>query len=476
MMSIPPWPVSALSALVLLVLPLFYVIGLITQVVRPASQMWGLGALGILGVGVTCIIGFVALRLWRQRRLVSDRHKYMIRQRFELESKPLLGRGIKAVYSATQAAIERELDELMPLIAEIASVAPHFEEQMGRVAREMQRLCVPGPFRSVIDPEQVEGLLPSLAINTDQLVGVMVEQIGAISDWRLRSSDQAQSLSLWLTEQITSISAQFFEQRMYRLNVLDAITQASSQADIETDLKRMFEAARPLWSYDPSVLRRAKTQRMMFLGVDTSGSPWARVVVPLSRAYPKLIPINTSDPLTMAVLRIHRGMPLFALRRVGEYRTHYAEMLWRSKLPVHTMRDLALVEDLIPARRRIKLPTATLFAAGLALGSIRRDSGGRYLAPRARGDQIRLSARKERAVALMSMAPTACREVQRQLDALVASKGPQAVQTILDEYMTVMPDLEDWEVRGIAEFVRNSDLDGVGLQGQRLDTVTVTTG
>ena len=92
------------------------------------------------------------------------------------------------------------------------------------------------------------------------------------------------------------------------------------------------------------------------------------------------------------------------------------------------------------------------------LGIVGEIAGG-YVAPRARDEHIRLSSDKERSVGLLSMNANARREVQRQLDALIVSKGRQAVRTILDEYMTVMPGLEDWEVKGILHFARSYQLD-----------------
>jgi hypothetical protein len=49
----------------------------------------------------------------------------------------------------------------------------------------------------------------------------------------------------------------------------------------------------------------------------------------------------------------------------------------------------------------------------------------------------------------MSLDPSARREVQRQLNEIIAQKGKDAVRTILDEYMTIVPGLEDWEVKEI---------------------------
>jgi hypothetical protein len=153
----------------------------------------------------------------------------------------------------------------------------------------------------------------------------------------------------------------------------------------------------------------------------------------------------------LTILSVHLGVPLFALRRIGQYRTHYAEALWRGKLPLHTTNALALCGDLVPIRR-LKTHPATLFATGLALGVIRPDLDGRYIAPRGASKTIRLSAHKERSAALMGMDAATCREVARQVEALVAREGVEAVRARLDAYATDAPGLADWEVKGIVAF------------------------
>jgi hypothetical protein len=458
-MSIPPWPVSALSVVFLVVLPFIYEMRLIGRVIRPADPSWGLAALIILLAGILGVAGFVTHRLWRQKRLVTGQHTRMISERFELESKPLVSRAIKTVYSAAQEAIEEAQQELESLVSQLQKVASRFDRQAKQCAHELIELSTPGPFRSVVSPEQAEQFLAHDIPDGDQFVRAVTEQIGTMADWQAQCASAEQSLSTWLWDKLTQVGSQYLHQHLREISVLDMLNYDATQPNVYQDLQQMFESARPLWNYDPKVLRRAKTQRMTLLGVDTEGPAWIKMVGPLSKAHPEVIPINTADPFTMVVLRVHRGLPLFALRRIGEYRAHYAEMLWHSKLPVHTMREFALTDDLIPVRRRTRLPTVELFAVGLALGSISRDSGGRYVAPCARGEAIRLSSDKERSVGLMSMNANACREVQRQLDALIAGKGRQAIRTIFDEYMTVMPGLEDWEVKSILRFARVYQLD-----------------
>jgi hypothetical protein len=451
-MGMPPWPVAALGIVSVVLLPFFYYLQLISQVIRPLSRVWGGVTFGILFIGILGILAYIVRRLGQQRKLVSDQHMQMIRERFELESTPLLHRAIRSVYDATQKAAKEAGQDLVPLVNQLRSVASQMDHEATQSARDLGMLAAPGPFRSAIDLEQAEQFLAQLVAHVERFSNELTNEIGYVGDWEARCTDQATPLSGWLGDQLSRIGARYVERRVRTLNVLDILTQDMSLSKVQDDLRRMLETARPLWNYDPRVLRRAKTQRMTFVGVDTSGSGWARVVGPLSKVQPDVIPFDTEDPLTVVVLRVHRGLPLFALRRIGEYRSHYAQTLWRSKLPMHTTRVLILSEDLIPFHRRVKFPSKTLFAVGLALGAISRDADGRYIAPRPKSQTIRLSTRKERSVALLSMDEAACRELQRQLVALVASKGKRALCTILDEYMTVMPDLEDWEVKGILEF------------------------
>jgi vacuolar-type H+-ATPase subunit H len=126
-MSIPPWPVSALSVVFLVALPLIYELQLIGQIIRSADPDWGSAALIILLVGMLGVGGFIAHRLWRQRRLVARQHKHMISERFELEGKPLVSRAVGAVYSATQEIIKEAQQEARSLVSELKTVASRFD-------------------------------------------------------------------------------------------------------------------------------------------------------------------------------------------------------------------------------------------------------------------------------------------------------------------------------------------------------------
>jgi hypothetical protein len=209
-----------------------------------------------------------------------------------------------------------------------------------------------------------------------------------------------------------------------------------------------------MWNYDRRSLGRGKTQCLALLGADVNGSAQERLEASVRAVHPKGTLIDIADPHAMVALTVRLGVPLFALRRIDEYRAHYAEALRHSKLPLHTTRSLTLFEDLLPTGRRLQFPPSTLFAAGLATGVISLDVDGRYIAPRKGRSSLRLSTQKERSVALMSLDVDACREVQHQLDAQVQKQGREALQRALDEYTDVTPGLEDWEIDGILAFCR----------------------
>lgn len=460
-MSIPPWPVSILSLVALVVLPVLYQWSLISQVILPLSRNWGLGLLILLSAGVLSGLGFVTYRLLRQWNLVRDQHVRMIRERWVLESRPLVNQAMRVVSRDAQDAITQAELDLKVLVDQMQIAATTCREVANERAAELKRLAAPGPFRSAIDPRGANCLLKLAIPDVDRFAAALVKQAGSVVEWQARADEAGRPLSVWMCDQISLLVTDYLKQALGKIEAVHVLTKGLPEEELLQALERMFGSARPMWNYDSRVLQRAKTQRLTLLSADTSGSAWTELVVSLAKVCPEVIPLNTGDPSMLIILDIHRGLPLFALRRIGEYRTHYAEMLLHSRLPVHTTRASSLKDDLIPIRHRPALSTAALFAAGLALGAISRDADGRYLAPRGTGRMLRLSTGKERSVALMSLDAPARREVQGQLHAIITQQGKRAVRTALDEYMTVDPGLEDWEVREIVSFGRTYDLESM---------------
>ena len=390
-MSVPPCPVLIFGVIALLILPLVYGFQLARQVIRPLSAVWEDISLAILIAGVLIVLALVAYRLARQRHLARSQHIQMVRERFELECQPSINRAVSAVYAATQEAIAQAKADLDGLVDSLLEAVARLQSREDEVADALTRLASPGPFRSVVDLERAEGFFERAVGDLDPLIAAWVQQVGPITSWRVKCAQSAQTLVTWLDDQLSSFGSGQFEERLSDAEIAQVLAPRAVPEDLSPVVEQMLEHAHPLWNYDPRAIRRARTTKLNLLGVDTSRPAWAEFAAALPEVHPDAIPIDTSDPFAIAVLSVRRGVPLFALRRINEYRAHYAEMIRHSKLPVHTTSTLALADDLIPVRWRSKLATTALFAAGLALGVVRRGMDGRYLAVDGQNRTIRLS-------------------------------------------------------------------------------------
>jgi hypothetical protein len=451
-MGTPPWPAILLGVLGVLLLPLLYISFFLTRLFHTQSPGTLLTLLGILGGGTLGVISLVLIRLFRQRRMLCERHIAMVRQRAIVESRPAVYREIEAIYGALLETIAQAESELAVLAEQLAGAQARCQERRSKCLEDLLVLTKPGPFQSVVDREGAEAFYARAVPNLNRSTTHLMQQAGPLSYWLARSAELGDQFAPWVDEQIASMCALHLDKSVRRYTIAEALTHR--QADVERLTQGLLESAQPLWNVDPHILGRATTQRMTFVGVDASSPAWTDVSRPLAQACPSAIVHNTDDSSTLTVVNVHLGMPLYALRRIDQYRTHYAEMLWRGKLPVHTTGKLALAGDLIPIRR-LKTQAPVLFAVGLALGVVQREHNGRYVAPRGRNQTIRLSTQKERAVALMGMDASTCREIERRLDRLLAQEGSAALHARLDDYTASVSDLADWEIDSIIRFSRS---------------------
>jgi hypothetical protein len=459
MLGMPPWPVWALSVIALVLLPLIYLSLLIWQVIQPVGGVWAAVAWTIPVLGVIGVAIYLASHLSRTRRQVVRQHQEMVRERFELEAGPLYTRALRAVCNAFQETVDRAAGDLEALDRAVQTVAARAVEEAEKAVRLLEELASPGPIRSVIGRRQRERLGARLDGSRLVFVERAQRELEPMDRWQRRAQEAGQPLAEWLDERLRSAATAFLGNWLDQFSLFDLLAEAAPGLALDRDLQRMLDNARPLWSYDPRVLRRAKTERMTLVGSDASASGWERVMASLRSSATQPVAVDTGDQGALLLLRVHRGMPAFALRRIGEYRAHYGEMLWHSKLPLHTTRAARLGDDLYPRQRGTRHPAVILFAGGLAMGIVRRDADGRYRAPRPKGESIALSRHKDRSVALLGMDGAACRAVQRQLDALLTGANRDIASAALDEYVTSIADLEDWEVEAILALQRSYDLE-----------------
>ncbi|MBN1640905.1 MAG: hypothetical protein JXA09_06695 [Anaerolineae bacterium] len=452
LMSVPPWPISVVSAIGLLLLPLVYVARLVDVVLQPIGHGWSTAVQVVLILGVLGIVAYLGYQLWRRQRGVCAQYREMVQQRYELEGNPLYYAAIGAACASAQEYVDRTRQELSALASALRTVTAQMDRQAADAAERLEALAAPGPFSSAVGRPEAVVVWSRVEGDLERSLQALHAETGSLDTWQERADDAVQPLSSWLCEHLARRGPAHLAPYAAQFGVLDLMAVRAGDAQDDA-FQRLIESAQPLWNIDPRTLRRGKTERIVVVGA-APGTAREELSRRLGRDARGRAWVDTRDPNSVVVVRVHRGLPLFALRRIAEYRAHYAEMLWQGKRPLHSTCAMRLQEDLFPAYRGVRYPAAILFATGLALGHIRRDPSGRYLAPRPQGGTIALSRQKDRSVALMSMDGATCGEVQRQLDAVLATKGASAVRTILDEYVTVMPDLKDWEVRAILAFQR----------------------
>ncbi|MBN1580437.1 MAG: hypothetical protein JXA89_07020 [Anaerolineae bacterium] len=458
LLSIPPWPIVLLSIVATMILPLIYGFQL-AKIVRPLSEIGANLALGVLATGMLATMTLVGLRLFRQKKVICTQHVEMIYERFGIESASPVSRTINSIYEAIQKDIEDTLAEIVTLTTDMQLVSSYLEAKQVEYAETLKRESSPGPTRSVVSLDRAESFYQQIVSEqvvskrqrlvpvVDQLASDFVTTLGPITAWLRVCTQSGQPLEVWFRENLNAFGRDYILQQIPTMTAADFLSEGTES---DKALEQILRSAQPLWNYDPRALRQAKTQRLSLVGGSLNETHYAN----LKQLLPQTAFVDTGDPNDLVILNVHRGMPLFALRRLGEYRTHYAAMLQHGKLPIHITHEMALSDDLLTTQPKQQLAPATLFAVGLAFNLLRRDPDGRYVAPRSKDISVRLSSNKTRAAALLGMDRMVCKELQRRLDDLTSSKDPGAIHSVLDEYMAVVPDLEDWEVKGILSFYR----------------------
>jgi|GEM_PF-3818447 len=444
-MRLPPWPVAALWILTVIGMPLMSGV----QLVYAADAEVYRGVLVWLFGGVILVLGLWATQLYRQVRQVNRRHADLVRERFALESAPLITKMMQSLYVAVQSYIDLVEKRHMLLLEEIRQVLQRLRADQAQHAQALSALTGPGVRQSVVDLECAGAFYRQMIVEEGNqrriralapfhtLAMELIRQAGPVSTWQ----DGDGTAQERIRTRILAVSREMVDKRLARLKIADLLSTEETTrwpALVESAL----EAAQPWWNLKTAAVRRIKTQRVRLIGGSGEHIP------------DEVIAIPSTDPYTLIALTVHWGLPLLAISRIDDYRLHYVDALRHSNYPLHSTAALLLVDDPLTPHRRGQLPSAMLFAAALALGIARRDVNGDYLLPYDRKSWVRLSAERAHAVALMSMNDHVCWEVQKRLSARVAEKGAAAIQAILDEYMAVVPDLEDWQVRAIIDLER----------------------
>ena len=458
-MSVPPWPIFILSIISILVLPLLYSAQLIWKTIRPLSETGASLSWGLLGGGILIVLALNGHRWQSQRRSIRDKHIELVRERFGIESASPINRALGRIYDAAHQTIAQLDQEIDALTADIHTVLTHLQAEQARHAATLEKLAQPGLCRSAVDLDSADAFYRRAVLDRattrrqrirpalEQLTTDFIQQAGPLQTWRAKCAQSRDPIAVWLMTRLLAVGKNLAEQCLQETSITDFV---GPSADADSSFQRMLDSAKPLWNYDPKRLRRAKTQKLSLIAGNLTPTQREQ-----NQTYSNSQVIDIQAPRHLLIINEHHGMPLLALRRLDEYRAHYAAMLRHSQVPIHITRDLVLSDDLLTVYPKNQPAPATLFAVGLALGIITRDPDGRYIAPRTPTSSRRLSADKARAAALLGMDAAACRELQTRLHTLIAAKGRGPIHAILDEYTTVVPNLEDWQVHAIVKWVQS---------------------
>ncbi len=446
-MRLPPWQVAMIWALSAVAIPLFSGI----QIARAsfmAAPLASLSTEAILLGGVIVVLGLWAVQMFRQLHRVNRQHAALVRERFTLESAPLISKTMQRLYASAQAHIDMAEKRRAALAEQFACALDGLRADQARHKQALLDQAGSGVRLSLIEGRRAEAFYQQFVLDQgSRRVGQLAAQINALTLGFVERAGQSADrqdgdvpAAEWIRKNMVQATMPLVEQQLARLGGIDLL--AEDEAGVDATLAALSRETQPWWNFKPALIRRVKTQRASLFCGAAERTPRGVTAMP------------GAEPHALLALTVHYGLPLLALGRIDEYRAHYVEALQHGRLPLHSTSALVLTDDPLTPHRRGQLEPSTLFAAALALGIIRRDAEGHYLVPHSKQSWLRLSEDKSHAVAIMGMHDKACQEVQKRLNARIGEKGKAAIHAILDEYMAVVPDLEDWQVRGIVDLER----------------------
>lgn len=447
LMSLPAWPVLALAALGGLLLPLVYWLAVLFTVVetRDSETIWLACSLLLGGVGLV-----VARHLWLARRQSQEQRAAYIEHlhaRAELELTPLVAHAAADLYQQVRATIGQLTDNLGQLtncLTEAAENMVALEQQAAATLIDQAR---PGPWQSLLTPPIAEQVYRLGAEHLANHLPAAIEALGSPHDWAARPPNV-------LTTHILDYALDHFR-NVRLLSIQEILDQQSLTAeDLSQWLAGLLHRAAPQCAFDADALSRSRAPsrvaHVLILdeSLDAQLSPLFTTLSPDAQA------LNTGNAQTVVVVFMRWGLPAFALRRLNQYWTAYANALRQSDASIHASSKDLLLPEPIPAPTSLP-DRAALFAVALGLGLIHHDATGPFRLKDASGQPVLLGDRKETAVVLLGQWSGGARTLHRAVRDTIASLGQSAVTDWLQHYLRSAIDLAAWEREAIYQFIAN---------------------
>lgn len=446
--SIPSAPVTAIGIVAGFLAPLVLASTWLWQALQFGSPGLRLGV--IAGAWIVAFAGAL-WALWQATfgvERIRDQYVTYLQTRFETELSLMLAQAARALYADVVSVAERRLSQL-----------ERFGGMLHQLARAYRQRAEQTPLtgnidfslqRSVLTEASVGALYRPYAGQNDSEAHAyaLVEKAGALDRW-LEWRDEEVNLSI--LEYGASVFAPMGELRVETL--------ACEQPDLDRTVRELNDRAAPLCAFNVYHAGQAPvSSAQTFVGLEAADQSEVREL--FERVNPSAIFESTGDRFAITVTSVRRGMPLFGLLRLGDFRRNYFDALRRRVEPLHLDDEMALTPDL-NAMSTVGLGYAqtdpgSVFAIGLAFGLIARDGSGPdgvYIARDGDGNEIaRLASEKLESAVLLGADDKLLARLDGLIQERLASKSAGELARDLTSHLQ-RADLSAWERRRVEEYI-----------------------
>ncbi len=444
--SIPPLWVTILSLIAGVLVPLGLTTYWVSRSLGSSNQT--LALVTIFAVWLLCI-GATVYTAWRTANGVDEvRNHYVthLGNRFQNELGLMLVDTASTLYPDVTVIADTELSQLK-----------RFADELTRTARVLRDRIAPDALCGEIDFALQRSVLTEEIV--DELYGRYLGQGKAEARVTALLSDMG-TLDTWPAQSSQAVEAnlQTYGRRvfspMHELRAEGLLKrQLATESETERRMREFQDKAAPLWTYDQFSLGQAHaTDDRTYVGLaDPDASEIKRS---LEKINPSTVFAATGDSYSVIVSSIRRNMPLFALRRMNEFRQHYLGAIAHLPLLVHLEDNMALSSDLAATSiERTEWSAVTAFAVGRAFEFVTRGDDGTYGVPSmTQMGTSWLCPDAIRSVILLGANEKLWLHLAELIEAKVANEGVDTSVVTLNDYLS-QPALTDWERRHIEQFV-----------------------
>jgi hypothetical protein len=378
-------------------------------------------------------------------KAVRDQYVTRLGERFETELNMALVQAANTLFPDITNIVNAEAQQMEQFTNTLQKLARNFKSRL-----DPDPLCGEMDFasqRSVLTPEIIEELYQQQlgAGEIEARISPLMDQAGALDRWQEYSSAEIEEKLLVYGRQV------FAEMRNLHVEALLS-RRISSKMPAEYLIKELQDKSAPLWTYDSTSLgQTSRLEGITIAGMESHGN--SEFMPVFKNVSPGTVFEDTGDCHSLVVTSLRKGMPLFGLYRMDEFRRNYLEGIRSNKEPLHVDDESALTGDINPPSEQVDLDAPTTFAVGLALGIVKQDSGGVYRATSPGSKSSReLTANKVEAVILLGADEKFLAQLNDDLHKLVSKKGTTETARELETFLEQMS-LSRWERVRIERYI-----------------------